>query len=484
MVLSFPVEVQEALRDHQSGRIVGVATYQDRVAELDVDASGSVSYQASGEIQADASILVKGVGDSLVPKAKTDLLAPYGQEVSLFRELVLRDSVWRIPLGVFRVTGNSGAFEDVRVILDTSGSWVSALTLVGTGSYSVPAGWSPVSTGLYSVPVDFPSAGTGLYSIPTVFVPGDSSTVVAMSESDLVMVEPGLWFVPGDASEDTVPGLYDPPASYSEAEPGLYEFVSSEVRVAAPVTRVVMGWSVEVELKDRFRLLQRAKFVDQKSPVPGNTMYEEIRRLALVPVQENPVVGDVAVPSDLVYEQGRLGAIRSLAELAGAVPHLTRQGVLTVRPLDAWADPVLAPVFDVEGTITWQDGMSDEFVNYVRAASTDDEFVGFASIDDDSDPLSVNRAGPSTFEHKSPLYTSKAAAQAGAETTLRRLRGRRSREVQVSCTPEALLFELGDVGWVRDPVQGRAVLGEVSGLEFPNDVTEPIGVTLIVAEEA
>ena len=148
-----------------------------------------------------------------------------------------------------------------------------------------------------------------------------------------------------------------------------------------------------------------------------------------------------------------------------------------------WAEPSLTPVFDIEGTITWQDGQTDEFVNYVRAASTDDEFVGFALIDDDSDPLSVGRAGPSTFEHKSPLYTSDDEAAAGAETTLRRLRGRRSREVKVTCTPEALLLELGDVGWMRDPVQNRAVLGEVSGLDFPNDVTEPIGVTLIVAEE-
>ena len=116
MVLSFPDEVQAALRDHQSGRLVGLATYQDRTAELDVDSSGSVSFQSSGEIQSDASITVKGYGDSLVPKSKDALLAPYGQEVTLFRELVLRDSVWRIPLGVFRITGNSDHFEDVRLV--------------------------------------------------------------------------------------------------------------------------------------------------------------------------------------------------------------------------------------------------------------------------------------------------------------------------------------------------------------------------------
>lgn len=428
MVLSYPEEVWAALRDHQSGRRVGFATYQDRTADLDVESSGSVSYQSSGEIQADASVRVKGVGNSLVPKSKTDLLAPYGQEVTLLHELIVRDQVWQIPLGVFRVTANSGAFEDVR--------------LVGP---------------------------------PLVVNPAEA----------LYEAAPGEWAVPVAWVENPVgSGMYDVPGSYVEDPPGsgLYAFSTAQQQSSA-VRSVVLGWSVDVELKDRFRMYQKAKLVDPGSPVPGNSMYEELRRLSLGPVQENPAIPDVTVPSSLVYDSGRLGAVLALAELAGAVPTMTRQGVLTLRLLDAWAEPSLTPVFDVNGTIEWQDGMSDEFVNYVRASSTDDEHVGFALISDDSDPLSVNRAGPSTFEHKSPLYTSDVAAAAGAATTLRRLRGRRAREVTVRCTPEALLLELGDVGWVRDPVQNRAVLGEVSGLEFPNDVTEPVTVTLIVAEE-
>jgi len=429
MVLSFPDEVQAALRDHQSGRLVGLATYQDRTAELDVDSSGSVSFQSSGEIQSDASITVKGYGDSLVPKSKDALLAPYGQEVTLFRELVLRDSVWRIPLGVFRITGNSDHFEDVRLIgpAQAAGEVANALTSAGDSLWQVPVAW-----------VENPP-GSDLYDVPGTYVE-------------------------------------DPPGS------GLYTFTTAQQTYSA-IRSVVLGWSVDLELKDRFRLLQKARFVDQKSPVSSNTMYQEIRRLALFPVQENPAIPDAPVPDGMVYEQGRLGAIHALASLAGAVPHITRQGVLTLRLLDAWAEPSLSPVFDIEGTIDWQDGQSDEFVNYVRAASTDDEYVGFAYIADDSDPLSVNRAGPATFEHKSPAYTSQAEVDAGAQTTLRRLRGRRSREVTVKCTPEALLLELGDVGWMRDPVQNRAVLGEVSRLDFPNDVTEPITVSLIVAEE-
>jgi len=477
MVLSFPEEVQAALRDHQSGRLVAFATYQDRTAEIDVDAAGSVSYQASGEVQSDASVTVKGYGNSLVPKSKDALLAPYGQEVTLFRELVLRDSSWRIPLGVFRITGNSGAFEDVRLVENTVASTAgSGLAPFGPGLWYIPGSSSESSPGLYTIPPGFTLASPGLYSH------GSSSS--ASGDALFPAGVSGLWQVPADWVETpSGSGLYSS-AGYTEdpTGSGLYAFTTAQERSDA-VRSVVLGWSVDLELKDRFRLLQKAKLVDPKSPVAGNTMYEEIRRLALMPVQENPAIPDVAVPAGLVYEQGRSGAVRALAELAGAVPALTRQGVLTLRLLDAWAEPALDSVFDIEGTITWQDGQSDEFINYVRAASTDDEFVGFALIDDDSDPLSVNRAGPATFEHKSPAYTSQPEAEAGAVTTLRRLRGRRSREVTVQCTPEALLLELGDVGWMRDPVQNRAVLGEVSGLEFPNDVTEPVTVTLIVAEE-
>lgn len=421
--MSFPDEVVAALADHQSGRLVGVASYQGALREFDVSTDGSVSYRANGEVQGDAAIVAYGHGDSMVPKSRADFLAPYGQEVSLFRELVLRDQTWRIPLGLFRVTGWSDAFEDV---ISREASVVFN-----------PSGLAEVEDGLFS-----------------------SSGLTESSD-----------------------GEFAPSASFSEVTDGLYSF-PSQSRTIPGFAKRVLSWSVAVDLADRFRMLQRAHLVDRKSPPAGATIYGEIRRLAPMPIQVNPAIGDVSVPADLAYEGGRLAAIRDLADLANAVPHMTRGGVLTLRVKDAWAEPDLEPVFDIDGTIEWGDGETDEFYNFVRVSDPDEQYVAYALELDDSNPLSVGRAGESHYEHVSPAYTSYSAAQAGANTILRRVMNRRSKVVTVACAPVGLLLELGDVGWFRDPVQGRAVLGEVIGLDFPNDVTEPVRVSVVVAEAA
>lgn len=418
-MLAYTDDVVEVLRSHHVGRVFGVASYQGSSVELQVEPAGSVSFQGDSVVQAAASIHVFGYGDSLVPRLRTDFLAPYGQEVALFREVIARNGsvVATVPLGVYRVTGNGGARETVRVPPDTSVGQLRFLE-VETGLYAPPSEWGTSSDGLYEV-------------------------------ADLVE---------------------DPPGS------GLYLFDQFST-VRPPVQ--VLDWELDVDLADRFRMIERSNLLDPKSPVRGNSVYDELRRLSPVPVQES--LPDDVVPRSMVYED-RISAIRALAELLGGVPHMTRQGVLTVRPKDAWLTNV-DPVFDISGTVTWEDGMSDEFYNYVRAASNDDRFVAYAQLNDDSDPLSVNRAGRSTYSHSSPAYTTKAKAQAGANTILKRLLNRRSRQVTVSCTPDALLLELGDVGWMRDPNQGRAVLGEVSGIRVSFDPTQPVEVDLIVAEE-
>ncbi|GAA1787845.1 phage tail protein [Agromyces lapidis] len=406
----------------------GVARYGDVQVELQIADTGSVSFTGSGQVQAAGSFTVFGDGDSLVPKSRTDVLAPYGQEVALFRSVMFGDVEYPFALGVFRVVGNSNHFEDVYLVGEpTVVAPADALAEAEPGMYFLPVGW-----------VEDPP-GSGLYPIP-----------------------PG-W-------------VEDPPGS------GLYLFPSMADQMNA-MRSVVRGWSVDVDVADRLRMLERASLLESKSPQTG-TMYSELQRLALFPVQVNPIIPDVNIPAGMIYEDGLVGAVYALAELAGAVPHMTRDGVLTLRVKDAWAEPDLDPVFDFDGTIEWRDAQSDDFHNRVRVSDPDGKYVAWAVLDDDSNPLSVDRAGPSDFEHVSPVYTSLAAARAGAATTLERVLNRRSREVRVELGLEGLLLELGDVGWVRDPTQGRAVLGEVSRIEVPFDVTSPVGVTLIVAEAA
>lgn len=247
-------------------------------------------------------------------------------------------------------------------------------------------------------------------------------------------------------------------------------------------TDIVLDWEVGVTLADRFRQLERAKIITPASPPAGATVYSELQRLSLFPMQQSPDIADIPIPVGMVYDD-RLSAIHDLAALVGAKPRINRQGALTLVDADRWLTAT-EPEFDIPGVITWDDEQTDDFYNFVWAHSDDNAWSAFASYENDADPRSINRAGPSTYEHSSPAYTSSAAAEEGAATILARLLNRRSKQVVVEVGPAGLLLELGDFGWVRDPDQDRAVLGEVRSLTISHDPTAPIQLTLTVAEEA
>lgn len=245
-------------------------------------------------------------------------------------------------------------------------------------------------------------------------------------------------------------------------------------------TSTVLDWEVGVSLSDRMRMLQRGKIINPATPPAGATVYSELQRLSLFPLVSSPDVPDVPVPAGTVYEDRR-SAMSALAGFAGARVRVTRQGALTLRPADRWATETDLE-FDLNGVVEFSDEQTDEFYNFVWAHSPNGEFSAFVSLENDADPRSVSRAGPSTYEHSSPVYTSTAAAQAGARTVLDRLLNRRSRSVTVRVGAVGLLLDLSDYGRVTDPATGRMVTGEVSGLRVSNDPTELVEVTLIVAE--
>lgn len=247
-------------------------------------------------------------------------------------------------------------------------------------------------------------------------------------------------------------------------------------------TSTVLDWEVGVSLSDRMRMLQRGKIINPASPPAGATVYSELQRLSLFPLVPSPDVPDVPVPAGTVYEDRR-SAMSALAGFAGAKLRVTRQGALTLRPADRWATATVLD-FDLDGVVELSDEQTDEFYNYVWAHSPNGDFSAFASLEDDSDPRSVGRAGPSTYEHSSPVYVSNAAAQAGARTVLDRLLNRRSRTATVKVGAVGLLLDLSDYGRFTDPATGRTVTGEVSGLRVSNDPTALVEVSLIVAEDS
>ncbi len=244
----------------------------------------------------------------------------------------------------------------------------------------------------------------------------------------------------------------------------------------------VLDWEVGVSLSDRMRMLQRGKIINPASPPAGATVYSELQRLSLFPLVPSPDVPDVPVPAGTVYEDRR-SAMSALAGFAGAKLRVTRQGALTLRPADRWATATVLD-FDLDGVVELSDEQTDEFYNYVWAHSPNGEFSAFASLEDDSDPRSVGRAGPSTYEHSSPVYDSPGAAAAGARTVLDRLLNRRSRTATVKVGAVGLLLDLSDYGRFTDTATGRTVTGEVSGLRVSNDPTALVEVSVTVAEDS
>ena len=243
---------------------------------------------------------------------------------------------------------------------------------------------------------------------------------------------------------------------------------------------VILDWSVELTLEDRFEQIIADDFLAVESPRAGNSVWGEIQRLSPIPVQQS--LTDAAVPPATVYES-RMDAIRVLMEIVGGTPHLTREGVLTARPRDGWLT-VTQPAFDLPGVIEWSDERTIDFFNQVQVSNPNTaSIVAYARLDEPWNPRSVQNAGGRTYKHSSPIYTTQAAAQAAAWTILQRVSAQRANVVDVVCGPEALLLELGDVGWIRDPVRMRAVYGEVAQLTVPLDPTRPVAVQVIVALE-
>ncbi len=352
--------ILSALGSSHTAATRGISQYQGAQTEVLLDQSGSIRFSGSARVQSSGSCTAVGSRTpSLVPRAVTDPLAPFGQELTLWREIVLHDRTWSVPLGVYRITSAS------------------------------------------------------------------------------------------DSSE----------------------------RYRGPVA---VDWVVDVAFSDRLKMLDDDDFLVPEGPVAGNSVWDEVRRLSPIPVQ--PALGDASVPAGTVYES-RADAVDTLLSLLGGVPHITRQGVLTARVVDRWLTETV-PDATITGVIRLSTGMTDDFYNQVATENPNDPLIAAsASIREDSNPLSVRRAGGRTYKHSSSVYTTIAAAQAGAQTILARVSTKRARSASVECLPEAILLELGDVARFEDVDQHLWVLGEVSGMRIPLSPTDPVSVDVVIAEQ-
>jgi hypothetical protein len=246
-----------------------------------------------------------------------------------------------------------------------------------------------------------------------------------------------------------------------------------------PSQTLVVGWACQLDIKDRFEAIIADDFLQAESPVPGNSTWDEFQRLSPFPIVKS--LPDQPLPAGIVYNS-RMGALETLATNLGGVPHMTRQGAVTVRPKDAWLTET-DPAFTIDGVIDMDDSMSNKLYNQVvvRSSTGDNSIVSVRRITDESNPMAVSRAGGRTYTWSSPLIDTQAAADAAADTILARVATRQSKTVTVTCLPRPDV-EVGDYGLVKDTVSDREVYGEVQSMRFSLNPTAPMTLELIVAE--
>lgn len=227
------------------------------------------------------------------------------------------------------------------------------------------------------------------------------------------------------------------------------------------------GSVVELELKDLFYGLSRESFDVPSSPSDLGSTWRELAVLTGFPLLRN--VDDVPITRSVLYPDSKLDAVYDLSRvMLDAVPHLTANGSLSVRP-NTWGEPV-STLRRGEGLVSVSGGMSAAQVYnrvVVRASGGDPTVLAVAEVT--SGPLRVRNPDGSASPFRmrtrylsSEFVTTSAQAQDWADSELPQVSTLRSRVVTVVETFNPLR-ERGDVIDIERPM--TMMHGRVSSIE-------------------
>lgn len=242
--------------------------------------------------------------------------------------------------------------------------------------------------------------------------------------------------------------------------------------------------ALELVVTDRFEAIEAHDFIGTEAPAASSSTWAEIRRLSPFPIVVNPLVSDASIPASLAYTGNRLDALQLLASNLEGQLAFTRQGSLTVRPLDPFAAGV--DVVELVGTVqTLRSGMSNELRNVVVLTGKDE---------DDSTPIVVVERileGPLRWDGpmgarvkrvNDPLATTPARAQASARTWLKKVSDGQAKLVRCVCLPNPAL-DLGDPVHAVDPDSGEEVTGIVDAMSFSMNPSALMDVDILIPRE-
>lgn len=229
---------------------------------------------------------------------------------------------------------------------------------------------------------------------------------------------------------------------------------------------IVTGSLVELELQDRFMLLDVDPFDVPTSPVSLSSVWDEAARITEFQVTRS--VPDALIPRLVVHPENRLDALYELFNVIDAVPFMTPDGTLSARP-NTWAAASGTLRLGAGGSLLEADrGLSPEgvFNRVVVRGEGDDNAAILASAEVREGPLRVRNpdGSPSPFRRRTKSITSQYVTSNADALVLARQELAKSAQVGVRSVPVVELFnplrEVGDVYWLETP--GRRELARVT----------------------
>lgn len=235
------------------------------------------------------------------------------------------------------------------------------------------------------------------------------------------------------------------------------------------------GWSMALQIVDRFDLVVGDDFLTPTSPSPTRTVLQEAAALALdagVVTSWGQDIPDGPIPANLTYDSTRADAIASLLDAIGCVPSMTRQGALTAVLQNRWQTAGVADVDTILQTISLSSSQDATVPNTVVITnSMQPGLVGIAQVDNPASEFYY--AGPygrRVVKEDNPLMTTQSQINAAAQTRLKTLMGQAANTFNATALPCPQL-ELGDLILAEDAATDRSVIGQVTRIEPDLDPT-------------
>jgi hypothetical protein len=248
------------------------------------------------------------------------------------------------------------------------------------------------------------------------------------------------------------------------------------------------GAELELELVDRMGTVDDSRFLTISQPGAGAKCLAEIRRLCagLVPIAAWPVITDPNVPPDVIYDDNRMSAVKSLAGVAGVKVFMDRGGNLAIRQLATVTGGDITFTGAIDGgliSIAEEYGRDGIYNAVVARGEQDTDAAPVQGIAYDTDPTSPTRwDGPMRRVpafYASPMLTTVAQAQAAATTRLNTYLKGRQQDITVELVPNPAM----DPGLTTVTVvtPRRTVTGRLRRLTLPLAADAAASATVQVA---